>query len=536
MPIWKNNLTLLLAALLLVLGCNTADRLLTGDEIGPLATYNVDADQSVILAGGQPRTLDPAATRGGPDGPIGGIFSGLVTLDTELQVQPDLAAGWDISDDGTVYTFYLRPEARFHDGRPVTAADVIYSWERATDPETGSDTAQTYLGDVIGVTDKLAGRSAHIAGLRAIDDHTLEVRIDAPKVYFLSKLTYPVAFVVDRVDVGRADWEHMPNGSGPFRLQEWRDDEVLILSRNADHYLTPPAVGQVVYLMGGGIPLTMYEKDEIDLVVVGGSTLERVRDPNSPLFPDLRTGPDMCTNFVSFNNRLPPFDDPLIRQAFSYAVDRQRLVDGYYMGNVLPATGPLPPGMPGYTGDSEPHTFDPQKARELLAQAGYEDASTFPTLTFTSSGYGGVDGLVTALITMWQENLGVTIEPTLLEPYVYFDELYAGNVGSIFSHGWCADYPDPENFLDILYHSGSAQNLGGYSNAAVDTLLEQARVEPDVNARMGLYAEIERRIVSDAPAVFLTHGLSAVLAKPYLKDYVLTPIGVAQWQRVSVDK
>ncbi|HSG17676.1 MAG TPA: peptide ABC transporter substrate-binding protein [Anaerolineae bacterium] len=530
--------------MLLVLGCNSVGQLLPeGSEsrsngaraMNLVADYDVDEDQALYLSGGQPRTLDPALSHSGAGGLLGAIFSGLVTLNTELQVEPELAAGWDVSDDGTVYTFYLRPEATFHDGRPITAEDVIYSWERAAAPEMASDTVQTYLGDVVGVADVLAGRAEHVSGLRAIDDHTLEVRIDAPKTYFLSKLTYPVSYVVDRQNVSQPDWQRRPNGSGPFTLQAWEDDEIMILARNEDHYRTP-AVSNVVYLMGAGIPMSMYELDEIDLVGVGGGSLERVQDPNSPYFPELRVGADMCTTYVGFDNSRPPFDDPLVRQAFSLAIDRERITDGLYNGNALPAAGLLPPGMPGYSGEVGNLAHEPSAAQALLAQAGYDDPADFPAVTFNTSGYGGVGPLVTALITMWQENLDVTVEPLMLDPYEYLDELYGGNTGHIFNAGWCADYPDPENFLDVLFHSGSQQNLTGYGDPAVDALLEQARVESDVAKRLTLYGDIERQIVAAAPAAFLVHSLSAVLVKPHLKNYVLTPIGVPQWQNVAIER
>jgi oligopeptide transport system substrate-binding protein len=527
---------LLLFWLVPVLACNTTDQLLDQNESLLPAGSDVDRDKAIYLSGGQPRTLDPATTHGGAYGPVGGIFSGLVTLNSDLQVQPELAHGWEVSDDGTLYTFYIRPEARFQDGRPVTAQDFVYSWERAADPSLGSDTVQTYLGDVVGVDEVISGESEHISGLRAIDDHTLEVRIDAPKAYFLSKLTYPVAFVVDKENADRPDWEHDPNGTGAFELQEWKDDEFIILRRNDGYYGLQPAINHLVYLMGAGIPLSMYEKGEIDVVGVGGSNLERVQDPNNPLHQDLRIGVDMCTSYVGFNNQEPPFSDPLVRQAFSYALDKERIVDGLFMGDALIAEGPLPPGMPGYTGELDGYGYDPEMAKELLARAGYDDPSTFPAVTFNTSGYGGVGPYVTSLISMWQETLGVTIEPILLDPYVFIDELYSGNTGDIFISGWCADYPDPENFLDLLFHSASKQNLSSYNNPIVDALLEEARIEAEVGSRMVQYAAIERMIVADAPVLFLTHSLAAELVKPYVENYVWTPIGVAQWHQVGLNR
>jgi oligopeptide transport system substrate-binding protein len=400
-----------------------------------------------------------------------------------LQVQPELAAGWTVSDDGLVYTFYLRKDAVFHNGRSLTAQDVIFSWERAADPATGSDTAQTYLGDIDGVQAKLAGAADHISGLRALDDHTLEVRLTAPVVYFLAKLAYPAAYVVDAENVAQPDWEHQANGAGPFRLARWDDDEILVLSRFDDYALEPAQVSHVVYQLGPVLPLALYEQGEIDLLGVGGTTLEKARDPNNPFNQELRTTAALCTSTIGLNNRLAPFDDARVRQAFNYALDRELLITTFAQGNGLAAQGPLPPGMPGYglSGVSG-YPYDPARARQLLAEAGYEDMGEFPTLTYyTVAGYGDVGAYETAVITQWQENLGVTIEPVILDPFVYYDELYGGRAGHIYSSGWCADYPDPQNFLDILYHSGSRQNIGGFSDPALDALLEAARIEPDVH-------------------------------------------------------
>ncbi|MBE2224507.1 MAG: peptide ABC transporter substrate-binding protein, partial [Anaerolineae bacterium] len=480
--------------------------------------------------------MDPALTLGGPDSPLGHIFSGLVSLDTNLQVQPELAAGWEVSEDGLTYTFYLRKDAVFHNGRSLTTADVIYSWERAADPATGSDTAQTYLGDIEGVQAKLDGAADSISGLRAIDDHTLEVRLTAPVVYFLQKLAYPVAYVVDQENVAQPDWEHHANGSGPFKLDRWQDDEIIALSRFDEYYLEPARVSSVVYDLGPGLAMAMYEQGEIDLIGAGGSTLEKARDPNNPFNQELRTTVAMCTSVIGLNNKLAPFDDARVRQAFNYALDKELLIETFSDGNALVAQGSLPPGMPGYgMSGVGGYPYNPERARQLLVEAGYTDMSTFPTLTYSISGYGDVDAYTTAVITLWQENLGVTIEPVVIDPYTYYDELYSGNSGHFYSSGWCADYPDPQNFLDILYHSQSRQNIGGFSDPAIDAMLEAARIEPDPTTRLQLYADAERAIVEAAPVVFTSHGLTAVLVKPRVQNYVLTPMGVRQWQNVSVN-
>jgi oligopeptide transport system substrate-binding protein len=518
---------------MLILSC----RLLSGESgggTGLAERFGVDREETVFLVSGQPNTLDPAKTHGGPDGPIGHIFSGLTMLDTDLQIQPDLAAGWRISEDGLVYTFFLRFDASFHDGRQLTASDVIYSWERAVNPATGSDTARTYLGDIAGVDEALEGKASHIDGLRTIDDHTLEVRLNTPVIYFLAKLAYPVAFVVDEENASRNNWEYDANGTGPFTLKEWRDDDVIHLQRYVNHYRGPAPVSHLIYNLGPDLSLSLYEADEIDIVGLGSGALERAQDPEDPLAQDLVTGISMCTSTIGLNSGKAPFDDVRVRQAFNYALDKELLIEAFSGGRALPATGVLPPGMPGYTGRASGYPYDPERARQLLFEAGYPNGAGFPALTYTTSGYGDAGAYVTAVITMWHENLDVIIEPEILDPFVFYEELYAGNVGNIYSSGWCADYPDPQNFLDILYHSDSQQNIGGFEDKMVDALLESARVERDVARRMEQYAEIEQMIVEAAPVVFVSHGLTAILVKPRVRGYVHTPIGVPQWHHVSL--
>ncbi len=521
---------IVLLLLLPVLGCGLLNR-----PENPAARFGVEREKALFLFGGQPRTLDPARTHGGPAGALGHIFSGLVTLDPQLQLQPDLASGWSVSDGGTVYTFYLRPQAVFHDGRPVTAADVIASWERAADPATGSDTAATYLGDIAGFAAFQQGEAAQISGLQALDDHTLQVTIDAPKPYFLAKLTYPVAYIIDRENVSQPDWEREPNGTGPYRLLAWEDDEIMVLERNEAYYRSPAGTPHVVLLMGAGIPLSLYETGQIDLVGIGSGTLERVQDPNDPLAPDLVTGTGMCTDYVGLDHSRPPFDNPLVRRAFNLAIDRDRLVTALAGGNALPANSILPPGMPGYQNRPAPYPYDPEAARALLVEAGYLPG-TMPELTYYTAGYGNVGPQVTALISMWQENLGVTIRPVSIDPFTYNDTLYSGDIGHLFDSGWCADYPDPENFLDTLFHSTAPQNLGHFHDPDIDALLEAARVEPDITHRLELYAAAETALLEAAPGVFLTHPLYAALVKPYIQNYTLTPIGVPYWHLLQIER
>lgn len=490
--------------------------------------YGIPRDQALVLLGGEstnPRDYDPATTYSGSDKKV---FGGLVSFDPQLNLVPDLAESWSISPDGTTYTFTLRANARFHNGRPVTADDIIYSWERAADPETESNTVLTYLGDIVGVREMRDGQADHIAGLRVIDERTIQVTLDAPKPYFLFKLTYPTAFVVDRANVESApDWYRTPNGTGPYRLVRWDSFELMLYERNEIYHLDPPSIPYVIVQLYTGVGLRLYEVGDIDVTGIGYYDVPRMLDPQEPLHTDLLTGVSLCTSYVVFDVEQPPFDDPLVRQAFTMAFDREQYIEVVLDGIGLPAEGLYPPGLPGYDEALEGLPYDPVQARRLLAESAYGGPDRMPSILYTTSGTGSsVSSSVSAQVDLWQQNLGVHITIENLEPDRYYDEINAGNHGQILITGWCADYPDPENFADVLFHTGTEYNHGHYSNPQVDALLEQTRIEQDADERILLYQEIERMIVQDAPALFLVHSLSYVLVKPHIQGYALTPIDV----------
>ena len=507
---------------------NDINALVSGVSFTAPVVNGVNRNQALFLSGGEstnPRDYDPATQHDSGDKRL---YSGLVSLDTNLNLTPDLAESWDISADGTVYTFHLRTNAKFQDGRPVVAQDVLYSWERAANPATQSDTVLTYLGDIVGVADMHSGKANHISGLKVLDQHTLQVTIDAAKPYFLFKLTLPVAFVLDQKNVeSGANWYRTPNGTGPYKLTRWDSFKVMLYSANPDYYLGAPSIPQVVVELNAGVGINLYETGEIDLTGVSSTDASRVLDPADPLHPDLVSGVSLCTNMVVFDVTKPPFDDLKVRQAFSMAFDRQKFIDVVENGTSLPALGLYPPALPGYNQNLQGLPNDPQKARQLLAQSKYGGPQGLPAIVYTDSGFGSTAGPdVSALAQMWEQNLGVKITIENIEPDKYLDRVYSGQHGQIFSSGWCADYPDPENFADVLFHSGAQQNIGNYSNPTLDALLNQGRTEQDVTKRIQLYQQAEQIIVQDAPALFISHPVSYMLVKPYVKGFVLTPIDI----------
>jgi oligopeptide transport system substrate-binding protein len=485
---------------------------------------DIPLDQALVLEGGEstnPRQYDPHTTYGSGDKRA---FSGLVSFDPQLNLTPDIAEKWDISNNGITYTFTLRSNAKFHNGRAVTAQDFVYSLERAASPALASDTALTYLGDIVGIHEYAEGKTDHVEGVKALDEHTLQITIDAPKPYFLLKLTYPTAFVLDKENVESGDeWYRQPNGTGPYRLTEWTSFERMVYEANQDFYLGTPSIPYVIVNLYTGDSQRLYEMGAVD--ITGVYSVERFSDPTEPLHNELRTGVSLCTGYVTFDSTQPPFDDVNVRKAFSMAFNRQQYIDVVMSGQALPAHGIYPPGLPGFNIALQGLPYDPAQARELLKQSKY--GINLPPIVFTNSGTGSyVSADVAALADMWKKNLGVTITVENLEPNFYYDQIYSGNHGQLFTGGWCADYPDPENFADVLFHTGSQQNNGGYSNPELDSLLEAARTEQDVTKRITMYQQAEQMLVDDAAALFTTHYLSYELVKPYVKGYVLTPIDI----------
>ncbi len=486
-----------------------------------------------------PPTLDPHLTTDATSARIiVEVFGGLVTIDRNLDIVPDLAESWNISDDGRVYTFNLREGAKFHDGKPVTAHDVQWSLERVTNPLTESPVADQYLGDIVGVKEKLAGDATTISGVRLIDEQTIEITIDEAKSYFLAKMTYPTGFVLDKenVEANPRSWFREPNGTGPFRLEEYEVGVTLVLGRNENFHLGPPKLEEVEFKLSGGTSMLMYENDEIHVAGVGLADLDRLNDPSNDLYPELETAPaSFSVNYIGLNVNEPPLDDVKVRQALNLAIDKQEIATIVLGDLVKPADGILPPNFPGYDESVSGYDFDPIRARQLLEESKYgDDLENIPPITITTPGNFGANVSLDmeVILQMWERNLGITAEFQQTEYATFLKDLHKGRF-QMFDIGWIADYPDPENFLDILFHSESTNNHTHYSNPEVDDLLLRARVETDTTTRYNLYNQAEQMILDDAPWVPLWFdGESKLLVKPNVHDYLLPPLIIPRYRYI----
>ena len=489
-----------------------------------------------------PPTMDPALVTDGTSYDIViEIFSGLVKLtgESDNPIAMDLAESYTVSNGGKTYKFILRDDLKFNDGSPVAAADFKWSWERAAEPETESPIVDEFLGDIVGVQAIIDGEATTADGIEVIDDHTLQVTIDAPKPYFIAKLTYPIAFVVkaENVTSGGENWTDEPVGTGPFVLKSYSIGERMILSKNQHYWGDPAYLDEVQLLLAGGSAMAMYENDEIDITGIGLADLERVTDPTEEISQDVvDVPPSFRTSYVGFNVERAPFDDVHFRRALNFAVDKQLVAEAVFADLVRPATGVIPPGFVGYNPDLEGLQFDEERAKEELAMSKYADAETRPRIVITLPGTGGSPSLTTEVIAdMWRRNLGVDVEIQQVEWATFLQDLHRNRLQA-FSLAWQADYPDPHTFVDVLFRTGSSINNTNYSNPKVDSLLEEANVEADPVRRIKLYQEAEELIIEDAAWLPLWWGVEGkVLVKQRVGGLIFPPLSVPIYQYIWID-
>ncbi len=550
------------ALLVVVVGGLSVALLVTGDSNstssgtttsgvtgGASQTVNVDDGDiasRLRLASGDPVTMDPHLTGDSLSAEyVVEIFSGLVTISPQLSLELDLAESWEVSDDGLTYTFVLRPDIFFHTGRAVLAEDVKWSVERVASPvpegaTRPSTTALAYLGDIAGVKDSFYGLADSVSGVEVVDDKTIQFTLTQPLPpdLFLSKLTYPTAFVVDRqqIEANPRNWTRRPNGTGPYKLVEWRLGERIVLAANDRFHAGEPSVEQVLYTLSGGSTLTRFENDELDVAFISLADIDRARDPGSDLNPLYSVFPQFTISYIAFNNNVPPFDDTEVRRALALSIDRAKIADVTFNNMLAPATGILPPQLPGHQEEDLSFPFDPDAARAALAASSYGSADALPPIILTEVG-GGAEARVDtqAFLEQWRNELGVEVEIRQTDFATFLDDQDAGRL-QMFNAGWIMDYPDPEDILDLKFHSASSLNDVGYANADVDDLLDRGRTERDTDLRIGLYQQAERLILDDVAWIPLYFSQSHVVVNAAVTGWFEPPMVIPRLQYIDIER
>jgi ABC-type transport system substrate-binding protein len=461
------------------------------------------------------------------------LFETLVAYDDRAALVPGLAERWETSPDGRRYRFTLLPDLVFSDGTPLTAADAVGSIERVLDPKTRSQGAEYFRG-IVGAAAYVDGSAPHVAGLRGPDARTVEIELVEPDPLFLHKLALLFAAVVpaERARALGDDFTTQPLGSGPFVLREWRRGERIVLARNA-RYRRPdrPYLDGIVQQIGVNPELSwlMFESGELDVTGIPPADFPAVlRDPKQAALTVHATA--LETMFIGLNCQMPPLDDRRVRQALNYAVNKAGVI-ALLNGRGVEARGIVPPNMPGYHVDLAGYPYDPEKARALLAAAGL--AAGFTTEIWTQG--TDTDLKIAQKIQQDLTKVGVQLEIKSVAWSAFLEAIRQPRTVPVFDLGWSADFPDPSNFLDVLFHSGGANNHSFYANPEVDRLLEQARTMMDETARFRVDAAAERMIVDDAPIILLYHSITYVMHDVRVHDYAIHPLLPARLIDVWLD-
>lgn len=500
------SLLIVIISLLLV-SCRTSDRL-EGYLYYRLAT--------------NPTTLDPALIVDVTGGIISAkLFNGLIRLDKDMKVIPDLAERWSLSRDGLVYRFTLKKGIKFSNGREVKARDFKYSFERILNRKTRSPNTWV-LERIEGAKDFMRGKSKDLRGLRVLNDYSLEIRLSEPFSPFLYLLTMTAAYVVPEEEVERwgPDFSSHPVGTGPFILKEWLPNRELILVRRDDYFGEKAAVKGIVYRI---IPedltaITEFELGNIDVLSLPASDYRRFS--KNRWKEQIRSLKGINTYYLGMNCSRPPFNNPVLRRAINLAIDREKILKTYYEGRGRPARGPVPDNLRRWK-PPKAYAYAPELAREMIRREGLEGV----TINF----YVAADQEVVDIAEIIQSYLkaaGLDIRIKQLEWSAFKEAINKGEP-HMFWLSWWADYPDPENFLFPLFHSsniGPAGNRTGFSNEKVDRLIELAGKSRDERTRWRYYEEVEGIIVKEAPWVFFWHKTDYLVIQPWVQNFVPYPV------------
>lgn len=478
-------------------------------------------------------TLDPAFSTAALDGSLVSlIYDALIRFDTEGKIIPGLAESWETPDD-TTYIFNLVENAKFHNGNPLTAKDVKYSFERVMDPEVNSP--RTWVFEKIkGAVDFNEGKADEIEGIEVLEDYKLKITLEQPFAPFLSMLGMPAAHIVDKEEIenysDQKDYALKPVGTGPYIFESYNQGDKLILNVNEDYFDGRPYLDGIEYrvIEDSSTAVAEFEAGNLDYLGIPSEELDRFK--NDPEYEPYIVSVNTFWNYyIGLTSNREPFDDVKVRQAFNYAIDKETLINTVRKDKAIISHGPIPPGLEGYRDDFKVYDYDPDKAKELLKEAGYSKDNPCEFEFLYAEATENVE-ILEPIQAMLKE---VGFEPTLtaMEWNAYREEVRLGNADA-FWLSWGADYPDAENYLYPLFHSsmsGGGGNETRYNNPEVDKLLEESHNILDTEERIKIYHEIEDIVVDEAARAWIYVSVNWNLYKPEVK-------GIENYRIFNADK
>ena len=469
------------------------------EEVDP-----ADVEQNLVVAQlSDAVSLDPHGSNDSPSSNVRTqIYDTLVYFDEEMELQAGLATDWEAVDE-TTWRFTLREGVTFHDGEPFNAEAVQASLERVSDEEFGSE--RYFLYDMI-------------TEVNVVDEYTVDVVTEYPFAPILSHLAHDGGGMISPAAVEEAGYDEVePIGTGPFMLESWEPGDELVLVRNDNYWGDPVNLDSITFQV---VP---EESTRLALVETGDAHVAQFEQPANQARVEGAQGMDLMLydslslDYIGMNTEREPYDDILVRQAISMAIDRETMVDGILEGAGIPAIGPLSPLVFGFSDDVDTLEYDPDGARELLAEAGYEDG--FETTLWTNDNARRME--IAEIVQNDLADIGIDVQIEVLEWGAYLDETAEGN-HDMFILGWVTVTGDADYGLYALFHSdnhGAVGNRSFYSNDEVDALLDEGRLEPDMEERRRIYAEVQNALVPEAPHINLYHPRWMVAVNEAVENY-----------------
>ncbi len=465
------------------------------------------------------------------------LFDTLVRYsDSGVDLVPDAAVHWESSPDARTFTFQLRHDIRFSNGRPVTSADFKFEIERVLDPANNSQGIEYYRG-IAGGEQYSSGHATSLPGVETPDPWTIIFRLTAPDPIFLAKVAMPFAAAVPRETVARygRDFSRHAVGSGPFMLKEWKSGQRIVLVKNPYYFIEHiPHLDAVVEEMGvdDNLQWLKYQTGETDV-----SAIPPAEFPYVMKTPRLRALTlklvTLATDYLGMNCEIAPFTDVRVRRAFNYAINKDKFIAVFNRRGIA-ASGILPPGLPGYDPEIQGYPYDPRRARHLLEEAGLPR-------NFAPQLWLRADETQMMLAESIQQDLALVGIHVLLKPVAWpplLEAVRQPRTVELVLSGWEADFPDPENFLEVLFsrQQWGANNNSFYYNPLVDGLFAQASRLTKMKKRFRVYDEAQKIIVGDAPWVFLYYPATYIIRQPWVHGYVLNPMRPTRLEGVWLDR
>ena len=514
-------------------------------------TASADGYNLAVCLASEPMTIDPALNSA-VDGAImaNHMFEGLVKWvdngNGEAELAPGQAESWEknVNDDGTVtYAIKMRDGIKWSDGKDVTAGDFEYSWKRLADPATAAD--YCYMIDMVQGYAEVADGSADkdTLGIKAVDDKNLEITLSYDCPYFEEIMAFPATFPV-RQDIveGNEEWTYSPEtyiGNGAYKMVEWSHNAYILTEKSETYYdyekLGPDTI-KYTLLDDNNAMLAAFNSGELNFIM----NFPTDEMANYLASGQITVAPYIGTYYVCFNTEDEVFSNPLVRQAFSLVIDRNYIVENVSQSGEVPATGYVPSGVydaEGANGDdfrtvggeyysvsADDYQANCDKARELLAEAGYPNGEGFPAVEYMYNTDDRHKAIAEALQNMWQTELGVTVNLSNQDWNVFLKSRKDGDF-QIARNGWIADYNDPCSFLDMWY-TGGGNNDAQYSNPEYDALIDTAKATSDQTERMAAFHKAEDLLIGQdsvlAPIYFYTNPY---MLSDNISGMYYTPLG-----------